>query len=183
MKETKYEVEIEGISPLLMNRYIEGTTEETKVRKGEPKKISPEQKLYVDAEGRPYVPSTYIRNALIEAGKNVKVQGKGKATYSKVLGSMLVVEPGAITIEPGTWEPFSITAVNPMTKGRMLVVRPMFKQWKLRFTLTVTDDISKDKLAAVLEEAGRYVGIGDWRPAKKGMYGKFIVTKFEEVKE
>ena len=180
MEEQKYEVEIKSASPLLMNRYIEGTLEEVKVRKGEAKKPNVEDKLYVDGNGKPYVPATYIRNCLIEAGKNVKVQGKGKSTYSKLLGSTVIVSPDALVIK-GAWEAYTITAVNPMTHGRMSVTRPKFNEWSLNFTLVTTDDISEDKLAAVLEEAGRFVGIGDWRPQKKGMFGKFLVTKFKRV--
>ena len=33
----------------------------------------------------------------------------------------------------------------------------------------------------ILDYGGQYVGIGDWRPEKKGKYGKFIVTSFKEV--
>lgn len=183
MVEKRYEVEIKGSSALLMNRYVEGTLEEIKVRKGEAKQRNPSDKLYTNADGSPYIPSTYLRGALIEAGKSVKVQGKGKATYSKLIGSTLMVSPDAIPIKPNKWEAYTITAVNPMTKGRMSVTRPKFNEWGLRFEITTTDDIPADKLAAILEEAGRYVGIGDWRPQKKGMFGKFIVTKFEEMKE
>ena len=181
MEETRYEVSIKGASPLLMNRYVEGTLEEIKVRKGEARNKGPETKLYIDREGKPYVPATYIRNAFIEAGKSVKVQGKGKATYSKILGSLITIAPDCITIKPGTWEPYTITAVNPMTRGRMSVTRPKFNEWSLDFQLTASDDIPDDKLAAIIEEAGRYTGIGDWRPQKKGMFGKFIVTKFKKV--
>jgi len=58
-----------------------------------------------------------------------------------------------------------------------MVTRPMFKDWKLSFEAVVLDDIPEEVFRNILDEAGRYVGIGDWRPAKKGMYGKFIVTK------
>jgi hypothetical protein len=180
MEETKYEVEIKGSSPLLMNRYVEGTLEEIKVRKGEIKQKKVEDKLYLDAKGIPYVPANYIRGALIEAGKNVKVQGGGKKTFSKIIGSLLTVEPDAIMLK-GEWKPYTITAVNPMTRGRMSVTRPKFDSWSIAFTLISSDDIPEDKMATIIEEAGKYVGIGDWRPQKKGMFGKFIVTKFKKV--
>jgi hypothetical protein len=181
MVEIRYEVETKEASPLLINRYVEGTLEEIKVRKGDAKQKKVEDKLYMDGKGNPYVPATYIRNCLIEAGKSVKVQGKGKATYSKLMGSTIMIVPDAILITPGTWEPYTITAVNPMTHGRMTVTRPKFNQWKLKFSIIASDDISEDKLAAIVEEAGRFVGIGDWRPQKKGMFGKFIVEKFKKV--
>jgi hypothetical protein len=182
MKEIKYEVEIKGSSPLLMNRYVEGTIEEIKVRKGEARKPEPKDKLYLDARGNPYIPSSYLMGALVEAGKSVKIQGKGKSTYSKLIGSTVSISPDAIPLSPNLWEPYTITAVNPMTRGRMSVTRPKFNEWGLRFEIIATEDIPEDKFAAILEEAGKFVGIGDWRPQKKGMYGKFITTKFKVQK-
>ena len=165
-----------------MNRFIEGTLEETKVRKGVAHKMQPEDKLYKDGNGKIYIPSTYIRGALVEAGKSVKVQGKGKATYSKLIGSTVSINPDGMIISPQTWIPYTITAVNPMTRGRMSVTRPKFDSWGIDFEIIATDDIPEDKLATILEEAGKFVGIGDWRPQKKGMFGKFIVTKFKVLK-
>jgi len=183
MKEIEYKVEVKGSSALLMNRYVEGTIEEIKVRKGEARQKPVENKLYLDKDGKPYVPSTYLRGALVEAGKNVKIAGKQRSTYSKLIGSTVSVAPDAISIKPGTWEPYTITAVNPMTRGRMSVTRPRFNDWSLSFSIIATDDIPEDKMAAILEEAGRFVGIGDWRPQKKGMFGKFTVTMFVQKGE
>jgi len=176
--EIKYSVEVKGVSPLLMNRFIPEQIVETRVRRGNAKDVSVEDKLYVTEDGKPYIPSAYIRNSLIEAGKAVQIKGKRKATYSKLLGSTLIVQPDAILINSTSgWEPFTTTAVNPATKGRVTVTRPMFKDWKLSFEVIIPDDINEEDFAKIFDEAGRYVGIGDWRPAKKGMYGKFIVTK------
>lgn len=182
MQEIKYEVEIKGTTPLLVNRYIEGTVEKVSdATKGAKKQIQVEDKLYTDAKGNPYIPSNYIRGALVEAGKSVQIQGKRKATYSKLMGSVVSVSEDAIPLNPNKWVPYTISAVNPMTRGRMSVTRPKFDTWGLKFILISTDDIPEDKMAVILEEAGKFVGIGDWRPQKKGMFGKFIVTKFKKV--
>jgi len=176
--EIRYGVEIKGMSPLLMNRFLPAELLETKVKRGNAKDVNVEDKLYLTEDGRPYVPSTYIRNSLIEAGKSIRIKGRGKSTYSKLLGSSLIVQPDNIIINSSTgWESFTTTAVNPTTKGRVMVTRPMFKDWTLSFEAVVLDDIPEEVFRNILDEAGRYVGIGDWRPAKKGMYGKFIVTK------
>ena len=176
--EIEYSVAIKGVSPLLMNRFLPAELLETKVKHGNTKDVNVEDKLYVTEDGKPYVPSTYIRNSLIEAGKSIQIKGRGKSTYSKLLGSSLIVQPDAILINSTSgWEPFTTTVVNPTTKGRVMVTRPMFKDWTLSFEAVVLDDISEEVFRNILDEAGRYVGIGDWRPAKKGMYGKFIVTK------
>ena len=55
------------------------------------------------------------------------------------------------------------------------------KKWKLEFNIDIEDEIDPNAVKEALEIAGKYVGIGDWRPEKKGKYGKFQVTSFQEV--
>jgi len=55
--------------------------------------------------------------------------------------------------------------------------RPRFNKWALDFSIIVTHDaLPKAVLKELLDHAGRYMGIGDYRPK----FGTFIVTKFEE---
>lgn len=178
METRKYNIEIEGASPLLINRFRD-TQLETKIRRADVKQAELADKLYLLDNGKPYVPSAYLRNAMIEAGKQIQIAGKKKSTYSKVIGATLDIVEDCIPIKPPEYVPFSISAVNPMTRGRMMVTRPQFNKWSLAFTIIVPTDIPKDKLSQILAEAGQNVGIGDWRPQKKGRYGKFMVKKFE----
>jgi hypothetical protein len=70
-----------------------------------------------------------------------------------------------------------------MTKGRMMVIRPRFNKWSVQFEIILNDEgVPKEVINEILEHAGKYVGIGDWRPEKKGMFGKFMITSFQEVK-
>ncbi len=62
--------------------------------------------------------------------------------------------------------------------------RAKLLSWGLSFTLLVDDDFpvreAGELLRQMLEEAGRRVGIGDFRPQRKGKFGKFAVTSFKE---
>jgi hypothetical protein len=179
----KYEVEIEGVSPLLMNRFVSGTDlEPTKKKIIITKQVDVKDKLYLLSDGKAYIPAIYIERAMIEAGKSFK--GKGKSSLSKILGAMLSVEPAALVLTNQKWVEDIQVGVNPMTKGRMNIHRPRFDNWGTKFKMIVSiDEIPTERLKEILDYAGLYVGLGDWRPAKKGKYGKFIVKKFEEVKE
>ena len=53
---------------------------------------------------------------------------------------------------------------------------------ELTFHIIFEDEISPAVVKESLEIAGKYVGIGDWRPEKKGKFGKFQVTSFKEAK-
>lgn len=175
-------VKIEGISPLLFNRFIEaniGGGEGGGVKTRNANQPDPADKLY-KIDGKIYTPSTHIYGTLVEASKNFQVIGQKRSTYSKIMGSTIEVEPDAIVHKYQDWEVFSISAVNPATRGRIMTHRPMMKKWELEFDIIFDDDdIPKEVLKSALDYAGRRVGIGDWRPSKKGKYGKFIVTEFK----
>ena len=71
----------------------------------------------------------------------------------------------------------------PATKGRVMRYRPRFNEWGAKFNVLVNDDIlDVDTVHQLLNEAGLTIGIGDFRPEKRGPFGTFRVTKFEEVK-
>ena len=181
-----YKVTIEGISPLLMNKPSALIGDISKDKK--PFKDNAEEqatsKLYKNPEGKLYQPATHIYGALIEAGKHKRVAGGGKATFSKIVGYAVEINPFEIIHKKQKWEIFSILAVNPNTKGRNMLHRPMLREWELDFEVTFDDDeIQPSIMKELLDIAGRIAGIGDWRPQKKGPYGKFQVTSWKEKTE
>lgn len=182
----KYKVTIKGSSPLLMNRpsaMIGDISKDKKPFTDDPKGQA-ELKLYINEDGKLYQPSTHIYGALVEAGKQKKVVGKGKSTYSKIVGYAVTINPYEIEHTNQKWEVFSILSVNPNTKGRNLLHRPILKQWELTFEVLFDEtDVPEVIMHELLEIAGRVAGIGDWRPQKKGPYGKFLVTEWKEMKE
>lgn len=87
----KYKISIKGVSPLLMNRFIEsGQLETTKKKVISTQKTAVEDKLYT-LDGKVYLPARYFEASMIEAGKNFK--GKGRGNLSKIMGSMVSVSP------------------------------------------------------------------------------------------
>jgi len=183
----KYNVTIEGISPLLMNRPsqldIGDKSKDVKRETQTPEEIA-ERKLYTDAKGKVYIPATWFQGTIIEAGKQKKMMGKGsaKATYSKVAGSGVEINPFEIVLNT-KWKVFSILAVNPTTKGRNVLHRPQFDTWKVDFECGFDENqIEVPVMKELFDIAGRSVGVGDWRPAKKGRFGKFQVVQWKEVK-
>jgi hypothetical protein len=56
-------------------------------------------------------------------------------------------------------------------------VRPIFRAWKIRGTIGVSEAaITRDVLEQLFEIAGRLIGLGDWRPSapqSPGPYGMF----------
>lgn len=181
----EYDVKIQGITPILFNRFIESSIDsEIKKRAGAVKKSDPEDKLYKTAEGLIYTPSTHIQGMLISSSKEFKIRGKRTSTYSKLVGSSVDVNPDAIVHKIQTWVPYSVSAVVPSTRGRMMVTRPKMDKWEIEFTLKFNDDdIPVEVIKNILDHGGQYNGLGDWRPEKKGKFGKFIVTEFKQIED
>lgn len=176
------QVTIKGVTPLLMNKPAEYEFD-SNIRVNNPN-IDAEKdiksKIYA-LNGIIYTPATHIRGALINAGKDLKVKGKGKSTYSKMLASMVEVQPEAIEHKKQNFDILVSRTVNPNTRGQNMTKRPRLKEWELDFDLLADEEIPLDVLHNALERAGKYVGIGDWRPQTKGIHGKFIVTSFKEA--
>ena len=179
-----YNVTIQGTTPLLMNRpsaMIGDISKDKKAFKNNAQEMA-EEKLY-QLNGKLYMPATHIQGALIDAGKVKKVVGKGKSTYSKIVGYAVTIEPFELIHKIQKWEVFSILAVNPVTKGRNLLHRPMLRKWEVDFKVSFDEsEIPESIMKELLDIAGRISGVGDWRPSKKGPYGRFQVTSWKEAK-
>ena len=176
------EVKIQGVSPLLQHRFPE-EEQETKTKKKNATSYDGvlETSLYRLPDGTIYEPSTHILGALKGAGGRYQIKGRGKATYRNIIGGgAVVIEPDAIPHVFQKWEVDSRPVVNPSTKGRVLRKRPCFKEWALSFRLLVDEEeMPIETLKEVFDVAGRSVGIGDFRPAKGGPFGRFMVTRFD----
>lgn len=180
----KVNVIIEGVTPLLINRFRDTQIEgKSKKRTGAITESDIEDKLYI-TDGKVFIPSVYIKNSIVEASKQFKIIGKGKSTYTKIVASTVDVNPFMIRLNSDKWEIFRISAVNPMTKGRMMTSRPKFNKWSAEFEILLNDPaVDSSTINEILDHAGKYVGVGDWRPEKKGMFGKFLISEFKVIKD
>jgi hypothetical protein len=78
------------------------------------------------------------------------------------------------------WEVDSRSVVIPSTGGRIMCHRPRVDAWRCSFTLDVDATVFTPNLVrTVLDDAGRKIGLGDYRPARKGPFGRFVVVQWE----
>jgi len=175
-------VEIQGITPLLMHRFPNaGADEPSKRRTGVLDwKQEAETGIYKTPEGTIYHPAEHLEKAIQNAARSFKIPGKRGATYSKLVGATLEVWPDAI---PHKIQDYKIDS-RPVVvqKARIMRHRPRFDKWELEFSIRLLDDqLPVSVIKEILDQAGLYVGIGDYRPQRGGKFGKFMVTKFKEV--
>ena len=68
-------------------------------------------------------------------------------------------------------------------RARLLRTRAKFEDWSCEFIADADPElVDQMQLERWLQIAGRRVGLGDWRPAKSGQYGRFDVESVEEYK-
>ena len=173
-----FSVKIESLSPYLMHRF--GVKDEkVKMRVGTKNwKEEVEVALYTTETGEHYIPSSQIHGCLINAGKQLQVVGKGKATYSKLFGAFILIEPATLVINPQEYTVDERPVI--VQKARIIRYRPKWEKWNLNFNIIVMDDgISGEVVKQALDNGGRYVGIGDFRPEKRGPFGRFHVVEFK----
>ena len=115
----------------------------------------------------------------------LKAFKKGKSNMSKAFAGFCIIEPEAIIHENQQWITDRRAVVIPSTRGRVMRNRCRFDEWSLKFNVKIldSDEISEKLLSDALSYAGNYIGIGDYRPQKKGMYGRFIVSSLKELKK
>ncbi len=84
--------------------------------------------------------------------------------------------------EPCSWEVDSRAVVVPSTGGRIICHRPRLDQWKLKFVLILDTKMFSPKLVrTIVDDAGSTQGLGDFRPSRKGIFGRFVVTNWKEI--
>jgi len=93
------------------------------------------------------------------------------------------IEPEAIIHLNQEFEIHKALVVIPSTKGRIMRYRPKIIDWGLRFYVIFEEEIQPSVVKEAFEIAGKYSGLGDWRPEKKGRFGKFQVVLFKEAKD
>jgi hypothetical protein len=66
--------------------------------------------------------------------------------------------------------------------GTDLRYRPMFTEWATVAEVTyVRSMLTRDSVLSLIEAGGLGVGIGEWRPEKKGDMGTFVIDQSREV--
>lgn len=139
-----------------------------------------------DENGNMGLPVTYILAALIAAGRHVK-NGKDKISTatSTTLYEFLTIEdeflPFTNQDEPMIVDKRRGVLNNAGKSVAVAIIRPKFKHWQVTFNVSIDTSvpISIDVVKQIFDAAGRKIGVGDFRPAKKGPFGMFSITGWE----
>jgi hypothetical protein len=183
-------IEITGASPLLMNRFSEeGDTGEPVVPKGT-RREQATQTAYFDKHGGLYLPLGNILAAFTSAGKFHKT-GKMKVTtpQSSLVPAALrmVGKLNAPVLDPKSHEQLkefevdSRRAFNHQLGKAVMRHRAKVSAWCLRFSIEVDPEVLPlDLVRQIVVTTGKKIGLGDFRPDRRGPFGTFKVTSWED---
>ena len=126
-----------------------------------------------------YVPASNVRSCMVEGGKLSKL-GMHLKRGTMILADELPLEYDGPQDPEAMWASgrFHDCRSVVVSGKRLMRYRPLFREWSL--TAEVTYDPLVVEAAQVLKsmtDAGRMVGLGDFRPAKGGSFGRFSVTQ------
>jgi len=138
--------------------------------------------LHYDATGEVFIPPMAIKNCLTLAAKRLgmKVKGRGSKTYSQFFASgILCMEPVMLGIKKQDieGEKLFLPADGKAGSGsRVYKMYPLIKSWKGTAIVHILDGaITENVFELHLAEAGKYIGLGRFRPERNGFYGRFGV--------
>lgn len=183
-------IRIEGTTALLLNKFTDAAAiaatsgsrgSSAASERGTPQEVA-QSKLYTGLAGNLIIPQPNLLRCIVDGGRFHKV-GKSQVTTreSSMMYSCINIEAAEILIEhKQPWRVDTRAVVIPSTKGRILTHRPMFDDWALDFQLELDTTILGPKLLRmIIDDAGKRIGLGDFRPARKGPYGRFVVTEWQ----
>jgi hypothetical protein len=122
---------------------------------------------------RPCIPADMLKACIVEGAKKAKLGKQAKA-------GVLVMDAGSLEYKGP--KDMNVLMADPkfvlrkqarVQASRVMRTRPMFRDWSTTFQVEVDPEvINWEQVLEALIQAGRYVGLGDWRPE----HGRFEVV-------
>jgi hypothetical protein len=175
----RVELTIRGEADLLFHRWnCEAVEAKSKAAKGSAaKKVdNVESYVYRNDQGEICLPGEYLRQAVIAAAKfRQDPRSPRKSAQDLVKAAVVSLTPLA-SLGVTEWDYEHRCRVQVQRNG-VTRVRPALRAgWQASFIFLVNlpEYVSQEMLLGLLNDAGRLIGVGDFRPT----YGRFQVVSF-----
>ncbi len=191
------EIEVTGVTPLMHHKMTEealfqllGAKTQKNKDKEEltPREIA-DKHAYKGKDGTYYIPSEYLSGAFIHVSSDYKQKNSPRKSVKGIAGGVFTPVEATISLlddknAPITDFEVDIRKATNHQKGAVAVCRPRFDRWKFKTQINIDESlISPETVHEMLNDAGKRSGMGSFRIAKRGSFGAFRVTKFEEISE
>ena len=176
------EVGIEGSAAFLFHRWsVEAVAEKAAAAKGSKSKKTDNLESYVyrTAEGNLAIPGEYFRQSIIHAAKFRQDPRSPRKSAMDLFKAGVVALDELCDVGQPDWAYLDQRRVMIQRNGVTRQRPALTAGWKAtaRFLVNLPEYIAPAFLHAILTDAGRLIGVGDFRPT----YGRFQVTSFAEL--
>lgn len=144
------------------------------------------EKGHYDGDDKLYIPMMGFKQGLDTAAKflSQQIPGKGKQTYTKhFLSGVLCSNNLSTGVAKNDCLCERIYANTDGVRGsgkRVWRLFPKIEKWEGDLTFVIVDmTITPEVFLETLEAAGRFVGVGRFRPERGGTNGRFEVVKWK----
>lgn len=172
-------IEITGDCDLIFHRYqCEAVEEKSRAAKGSRSKKTDniESYVYRNDKNELCIPGEYLRQSVIHAAKyRQDPRSPRKSAVDLVKAGLVCLTPLA-SLGKVTWD-YEHKCRAQVQRNAVSRVRPAIKSgWSAEFVFMVNlpEYISPELLRWLLVDAGRLIGVADFRPT----YGRFTMTRF-----
>lgn len=190
--EVQYTADIilEGTTPLLMQKFFQPENNNKATSKN--KDYSEEWRKMAHTSmtsDQLIMPQANIEHTIAEGGRDKKLGKKG--LHNVIPKGMEVSEfevpiydskDQSLTLEDLAERDWLFTTPVSINKNMVMRTRPCLHEWRLYFTIEVTNpSLTPETMKDVIEDAGYLSGLGAWRPScpKSGKFGRFNLQKFD----
>lgn len=180
----RVEVAIRGDADILFHRWnCEAVEAKSKAAKGSKAKKTDDIASYVyrNEAGNLCLPGEYLRQSIITAAKFKQDPRSPRKSAMDLLKAAVVTLTPLADLGVSNWDYEHKCRVQVQRNGITRVRPALNAGWEAEFILLVTlpEYISPSFLHQLINDAGRLVGIADFRPT----YGRFSVTNFEVLED
>jgi len=176
-----YRMVFVGLSPLLTHN---PAAMQTTGRGGKGRQIptaeqEAEAGCYRTADGLFAAPGIAFRNSILEAAPQWRA---GRLYMSAVLAHITVVED-LVPLYRRDGSPvgsYEIDMRRAIVQGQGIIrARPKFVDWAGFFTVDYDEALVTDltRLRDIANDAGGRIGVGDYRPKRRGWFGRFAIVE------
>lgn len=192
------QIRLVGTSPLMMCRITDAAMQQMinksrssiKVKESrDPRDIAGE--LLYAVEGKPFLPKSNLRAAVIQAGTYMKV-GKKQLTNKEtsIIPSFfhitteraMLVHPDDAK-KPAAWE-VDMRPITLQSGGKDIAIRPRIDVWACDVEASFDpDEVNDSTIRTLFDYAGTKIGVGVFRIERKGDFGQFRVDGWKVTKK
>lgn len=174
------EVKVVGTADILFHRWsVEAVAEKAAAAKGSKAKKSDDLESYVYRadDGCIGLPGEYFRQSIIGAAKFIQDPRSPRKSGMDLFKAAIVSLTDVASLGHEDWDYVDMRRVVVQRNGITRSRPAMRAGWEASFKLLINlpEYLSSELLIQVINNAGRLVGVGDFRPS----YGRFQVKGFQ----